>query len=274
MKGRKFMQVSNLDGKVAIVTGASHPMGIGRAIALELGQRGASVVVTDLPEFVSDLDKVVIELSDFGAKALGNVVDITKLDHIEECVSRTLDTFGHIDCLVNNAGVSAGSPIFTDNSVRDWDLAYEVNLKGTAMFCRTVLPIMEKKTSGVIVNIASLAGLGAIPGMPVPYTASKFAVVGMTKAIAIEFGACNIRAIAVCPGSVHTQMYEHAMESISKAYDISLEEASKLENSTIPMERPANAGEVASVVAHLVSDDASYVTGVALPIAGGMPTGL
>jgi NAD(P)-dependent dehydrogenase (short-subunit alcohol dehydrogenase family) len=137
-----------------------------------------------------------------------------------------------------------------------------------------VLPLMENQGGGVIINISSLAGLGVIAGMPAPYVASKYAVIGLTKAIALEYGSKNIRAIAVCPGSVKTQMYDVAMAAIADAYQISLQEAQDLENRTIPIGRPAKPREVAEVVAFLASPESSYVTGVAVPVTGGMAPGI
>jgi NAD(P)-dependent dehydrogenase (short-subunit alcohol dehydrogenase family) len=263
-----------LANKVAIVTGASHPKGIGRAIAIKLAEQGASVIVTDLPGLQVELEQVAVMLRELGVEVLGIGVDITQLNQIGACVSQTLSTFGHIDILVNNAGVGAGAPQFVENTEREWDLCYDINLKGTAMFCRAVLPTMERQGGGVIINISSLAGLGVTAGMPAPYVASKYAVVGLTKAIALEYGTQNIRAVAVCPGSVATQMYHLAMEAIAGAHNISVEEAEKLENSTIPLGRPAQPQEVADVVAYLVGPEASYVTGIAMPVAGGMPPGI
>ncbi len=266
--------MSSLDGKVAIITGAGHPLGIGHAIATKLSELGVIVVVTDLPKMEGELEKTVSGINERGTNAAGIVVDVTNQNQIKSCVSWAIEKFGKIDILVNNAGIGIGSPQFVENSEDDWDLSYNINVKGMAKFCTAVLPIMEEQGGGVIINISSLAGLGVITGMPAPYVASKYAVIGLTKAIALEFGSKNIRAIAVCPGSVKTQMYDVAMDAIADAYQISVQEAQELENSTIPMGRPAKPREVAEVVAFLASPESSYVTGVAVPVAGGMAPGI
>jgi NAD(P)-dependent dehydrogenase (short-subunit alcohol dehydrogenase family) len=266
--------MSSLDGKIAIITGAGHQLGIGHAIATKLSELGVIVVVTDLPKMKDELEETAFEIKKSGIDAVGIVVDVTNQDQIKSCVSRTIERFGKIDLLVNNAGIGIGSPRFLENSEDDWDFSYNVNVKGMVIFCNTVLPLMENQGGGVIINISSLAGLGVIAGMPAPYVASKYAVIGLTKAIALEYGSKNIRAIAVCPGSVKTQMYDVAMAAIADAYQISLQEAQDLENRTIPIGRPAKPREVAEVVAFLASPESSYVTGVAVPVTGGMAPGI
>ena len=263
-----------LANQVAIVTGAGHPSGIGQAIAIKLAEDGATVVVSDLPKLQADLDRFAMELRGQGAKALGMAADISMPEQIDACVTNTMDTLGRIDILVNNAGVGAGSPYYVENTQADWDLGYQVNLRGTALFCKAVLPIMEKQGGGVLINISSTAGLGATAGMPAPYVATKSAIVGLTKAIALEYGSKNIRAIAVCPGSVDTQMRLVALEVIAKAHQISVEEAAELENNDIALGRPAQPTEIADVVAYLAGPGASYVTGIAVPVAGGITLGL
>jgi NAD(P)-dependent dehydrogenase (short-subunit alcohol dehydrogenase family) len=145
---------------------------------------------------------------------------------------------------------------------------------GTAEFCRAVLPVMQAGGGGVIINNASLAGLGSIVGMPACYTASKHAVIGLTKTIAQEFGKDGIRCVAVCPGSIKTQVYDIVLEGHMEMKDCSRDEAEAIETSTIGLGYSAEPSEVADVVAFLASPAASYITGVALPVAGGMPPGL
>ena len=167
-----------------------------------------------------------------------------------------------------------GSPVFADNEEKHWDINWGVNVKGTVHFCRAVWPEMVARGGGSIVNIASLAGLGANPGMPYPYTATKFAIVGFTKQLAIEGGASGIRVNVVCPGAINTDMLQVAYEAIAKQEGISIEEAAKLENSTIPLGRPSEPSEIADAVAFLAGPQGAYVTGIALPVAGGMVPGL
>lgn len=240
--------------KIAIVTGAAHPRGIGAAIANQLRDMNVTVVTTDLSG--ADRD-----------------VDVTDGTQIDSCVRSVIDQYGQIDILVNNAGVGVGSANFLEQKAEEIDLTFSVNVKGMVRFSQSVIPHMQKAGRGVIVNVASLCGLRALPAIPPAYTASKFAVVGLTKAMALEFGAENIRVNAVCPGSVDTQMRASAMELLAKEEGISLEEAEAAENAAISLGRPSSPGEVAAVVAFLCSDDAQYLTGAAIPVDGGMTGG-
>ena len=133
---------------------------------------------------------------------------------------------------------------------------------------------MLVQNGGAIVNIASLCGLGAIEEIPAPYTASKFAAIGLTKAIALQYAEQNIRCNAVCPGVVNTQMRDQLLERMAEDHNITVVEAEQLENNSIAMKRGAEPEEVASVVAFLTSPAAQYITGVAVPVAGGLAAGL
>lgn len=240
--------------KIAIVTGAGHPRGIGVAVADQLRSHDVTVITTDLDG--ADLD-----------------VDVTDGTQIDRCVESVISDHGHIDILVNNAGVGVGSANFLEQKPEEFDLTYAVNVKGMVRFSQSVIPHMQTAGGGVIVNVASLCGLRAIPAIPPSYTASKFAVVGLTKAMALEFGANNIRVNAVCPGSVDTQMRANVMELLAKEEGISVEEAEAAENATISLGRPSTPSEVAAVVAFLCSNEAAYMTGAAIPIDGGMTGG-
>jgi NAD(P)-dependent dehydrogenase (short-subunit alcohol dehydrogenase family) len=140
--------------------------------------------------------------------------------------------------------------------------------------CRAVLPHMQDNRRGAIINIASLCGLGAIPEIPVSYTASKFAVIGFTKAIALEYAPFGIRVNAVCPGAINTDMRTQLFDRIAEEQGISPSEAQAAEDATIAMGRGGEAAEVARAVAFLASENATYITGTAIPVAGGMAPGL
>ena len=240
--------------KVAIVTGAAHPRGIGAAIVNQLQEKGVTVISTDLSG--ADMN-----------------VDVTAGDQIDECVEKVIDQHGRMDILVNNAGVGVGSAAFLEQKAEDLDLTFAVNVKGMIRFSQSVIPHMQNAGGGVIVNVASLCGLRALPAIPPSYTASKFAVVGLTKAMALEFGPDKIRVNAVCPGSVDTQMRANAMELLAKEEGISPEEAEAAENAMISLGRPSSPNEVAAVVAFLCSDESKYLTGAAIPVDGGMTGG-
>jgi 3-oxoacyl-[acyl-carrier protein] reductase len=240
--------------KVAIVTGAAHPRGIGAAIADQLRAVNVTVVTTDLSG--ADMD-----------------VDVTDGAQIDRCIESVIAKHGQVDILVNNAGVGVGSANFLEQKAEELDLTFAVNVKGMVRFSQSVIPQMQTRGGGVIVNVASLCGLRAIPAIPPAYTASKFAVVGLTKAMALEFGSDNIRVNAVCPGSVDTQMRENVMELLAEEEGISVEDAEAAENATISLGRPSSPAEVAAVVAFLCSDEAQYLTGAAIPVDGGMTGG-
>lgn len=244
-----------MQGKVAIVTGAGHPQGIGAAIARCLTEAGVTVVTTD------------IEGGD-------ERVDVTDRAQIDACVAKIIDQHGRIDILVNNAGVGVGSGEFLELTPDDFDLSFNVNVKGMMSFCQAVIPYMKSSGGGSIVNVASLCGLKAISSIPASYTASKFAAVGLTKAIALEFGRDNIRCNAVCPGSVDTQMRSAALQLLAEQEGISLEDAESAENAMITLGRAADPDDVGQLVAYLCSPSAAYLTGVAIPVDGGMKVGL
>jgi len=264
----------SLSGKTAIVTGAGHCRGIGHAIAIALAERGANVVVTDLSTEQSSLDLLANEIRQRGVQALAIAVDVTDPVQVGRCVSMTVEQLGGVDILANNAGVGIGSPNFLEQTDSDWDISFAVNVKGMARFAQAVIPEMQKRATGVIINTASLCGLRNIPPTPPAYTVSKFAVIGLTKAIAQEFGPHGIRCNAVCPGSIDTQMRTTVMNNIMSARGISRAQAEAEENSTIALGRPAQPAEVAAVVAFLAGPESAYITGAAIPVDGGMFFGL
>jgi len=275
-----------LEGRTAIVTGAGRPRGIGRAAALKLAGHGAHVVVTDIARPRRDLEiegmlgvgddfaaleALAVEIEALGVRALPLAVDVTDRAQIDECVARTCEELGGVDVLFNNAGAALGVGPFLEMTAQQWDLSYQVNVRGTAWFCQAAIPRMIERGGGAIVNNASLAGLGAAPQMAA-YTATKFAVVGLTKAVAAEFGGRGIRCNAVCPGLVDTLMGESEV----KLFSAGGSEAVARERLTrgVAMGRWAQPEEVGDAVAYLAGPAASYLSGVALPVAGGMPPGL
>ena len=263
-----------LQDQVALVTGASHPKGIGSAIARKLASEGATLVITDLAHTQEQMTSVAAEMESNGTTVMTQVVDVTSPEAVGQCISEVIERFGRIDILINNAGVGGGEGEFLKARKQDFDLAYQVNVGGVANLCQAALPHMLKQGNGAIVNVASLCGVGAIPDIPASYTASKFAAVGLTKAIALEYAASGIRCNAVCPGVVNTDMRDQLMKRLAEQYDITAEEAERREDETIAIGRGAEAAEVADAVAYLVGPAATYLTGVALPVAGGMAPGL
>jgi len=267
--------MGSLQGKTAIITGASATRGIGRATALRMAEDGAAIAVTDVqsPENAVALDALVQEIVGAGGRATFVFVDVMSREQVDQCVDTVVEHFGSIDILVNNAGTTVGAKPFLDITDEDWVTSFGVNLKGVADFCQAVIPGMVERGGGVIINNASTAGLGAEAGFGA-YNATKHGLVGLTKTIAAEFGSDNIRCNAVCPGLIRTDMHLAANERLARERDIPVEEMAAERYQTIALKRAAEPAEVADVISFLASDASSYVTGAAIPIAGGQSVGL
>lgn len=263
-----------LDGKVAIVTGATKAKGLGKAIAVTLAEKGAKVVLTGRAKSQTEMEENVSAIQAMGAEAMGVLVDVSQPEEVNAAVEQIADKFGRIDILVNNAGVGFGSAVLGENQDKDWNINYGVNVKGTMELCRGVIPYMQKSGGGAIVNVASTAGIAASVGMPYPYVATKHALVGATKVLALEFASQGIRANVVAPGAINTDMLQTAYQAIAEAEGISIEKAAAKENASIPLGRPADPQEIAAAIAFLASPEASYITGIVLPVAGGMAPGI
>jgi 3-oxoacyl-[acyl-carrier protein] reductase len=275
-----------LQEKVAIVTGAGRPHGIGRSTALRLAEQGASVVVTDLckkyegdlqsygvGDDFAQLEKVVGEIEARGASGMACTVDVNHREEIAACVDAACERFGGIDIVFNNAGTAVGVGPFLAMTEEQWELSLSVNVTGIFHFCQLAIPKMMQRGGGVIVNTSSMAGLGAGELMA-GYNSSKFAVVGLTKSIAAEFGQFGIRCNCVCPGMVDTDMGMAEYEFISAMQGITVEQARERAAKSIALRRQCTPDEVADVVAYLCGPAAGYLTGVALPVHGGMSPGI
>ena len=263
-----------LDQKVAVVTGAGHPRGIGFAIARKLAADGARVVLSDLASTADELEKCAAELRQAGSDARTCTMDVSDAAEVRETLDRVAAEMRGLDILVNNAGIGGGSSQLLEVEPADFSRTMNVNLLGAFHCCQVAVPHMLVAGEGAIVNIASLCGLGAIPEIPIAYTSSKFAVVGFTKAVALEFADRNIRCNAVCPGAINTAMRDTLFQRMAEEHGISVDEARQMEDETIGMARGGEPEEIADCVAYLAGPSASYVTGTAIPVAGGMVPGL
>jgi len=267
--------MKSLENQVALITGAGRARGMGRAAARKLAEHGADVVVTDLAldeiDFAS-LQETSRLAQEYGVKSTAIPADITDQEQVENCVSEVLARFGRIDILFNNAGISIGGP-FLETPISVWLKTFDINLYGMVRFCRQVIPVMINQGGGAIINNSSLNGLGATPDTSA-YTASKFAVIGLTKTLALEYASSNIRVNAVCPGIVDTDMGGELIEYVAETEGVSLEDARRSLASEVPFHRHALPEEIAEVVAFLASSKASYITGAAIPIGGGLVAGL
>lgn len=245
-----------LDGKVAIVT-ASAGAGIGQATARRLAKDGASVVITDTHE--RRTGEVTESLKSEGFKAIGLRCDVSKSDQVQNLIDRTLEAFGRIDILVNNAAREILSPI-VDMTEETWDLVVNVCLKGTFLCTKAVLPTMINQKSGNIVNISSVAAYIGSPMGEGAYCASKAGVIAFTRVTAAEHAKYGIRANCVAPGFVPNPFLEriYTQEMLDAMAKMS------------PLGRGASPDEMASIIAFLVSEDASYVTGEIINASAGM----
>ncbi|MEM7345086.1 MAG: SDR family oxidoreductase [Chloroflexota bacterium] len=272
-----------LKGSVAIVTGASAPRGIGTAIARRLAQEGASVAVTDIAgtidieglayEKTQLLMDVVAEIDAEGGQAVALNVDVSKEEDIVACIKQVKELFGQIDILVNNAGSLAGSDYFLETTPDAWEQSFRVNLLGPMMFSQAVIPDMKINGRGSIVNIGSTGSLGAEAGFGA-YTAMKHGLIGLTKTVAAEFGEFGIRCNAVCPGFIMTDMHAAANQRLAEQSNLSVEEMMTLRYQNVALRKAGDPKDVADAVAYLVGPQGAYVTGIALPVAGGVPFGL
>ncbi len=253
-----------LTGKIAIVTGASQ--GIGRAITLRLAREGASLVIGDID--VEAAEKVAREVRDGGTEALVMKLDVTKAEEVNKVIGEIVEKFGRIDILVNNAGISSMA-LVVDLKEKDWDANVNVNAKGVFLCSQAVARQMIKQKSGKIINNASLAAKRGAPFLG-HYSASKFAVLGLTYTMALELASYGITVNAVCPGIVETGMIKREWKWEGDLRGMTADQVREEVLSTIPLGRLAQPEDIAAVVAFLASKDADYMTGQALNINGGM----
>jgi NAD(P)-dependent dehydrogenase (short-subunit alcohol dehydrogenase family) len=253
-----------LDGKVAVVTGAAGV--IGRATMQLLAERGARIVAVDRSE--RDLQAAIGDLP-ASAQALAVSADVTSEDEVADYVRTAVDKFGTIDVFHNNAGVEGDIAPITKYSLETFRRVLDVNVVGVFLGMKHVLPVMLKHNRGSIINTASIAGLIGSPDIAV-YTASKHAVIGLTKTAAVECAATGVRVNCVCPGLIDSRMLSAIVEGRNPG-NAPVPNERIVER--IPARRLGEASEVASIVAFLGSDEASYVSGSAYTVDGGRTAG-
>jgi 2-keto-3-deoxy-L-fuconate dehydrogenase len=245
-----------LNGKVAVVTGSGS--GIGRAVALAFVQQGAEVHLVDLNK--ESLDDAAEEISSSGGNTVTHVCDVTNQQQVKEI----FDSIGGIDILVNSAGVSHIGTVET-TSEEDFDRLYKVNVKGVYNCLKAAVPVMKQKTSGVILNLASIAGTIGIPDR-FAYSMTKGAVLSMTLSVARDYLSAGIRCNCISPARVHTPFVDGF---IKKNYAGREEEMFERLSKSQPIGRMAKPVEIANLVLYLCSDEASFITGCDYPIDGG-----
>ncbi|KPP67190.1 dehydrogenase/reductase SDR family member 1-like, partial [Scleropages formosus] len=258
--GRRMMSQGNLAGKIAIVTASTD--GIGLAAARALGQRGAHVVVSSRRK--ENVDKAVSLLQAENIQVTGTTCNVGKREDRERLVNMTVEHCGGVDILVSNAAVNPFFGNIMESTEEVWDKILDVNVKSAFLLTKLVVPQMEKKGGGSIVFISSVAGYQPMQGLG-PYSVSKTALLGLTRALAPELGHSNIRVNCVAPGIIKTRFSSALWENEGIMEEF---------NRQMAIKRIGQPDEVGRVIAFLCSDDASYLTGETITVAGGMGTRL
>ncbi|NJN37071.1 MAG: SDR family oxidoreductase [Nitrospiraceae bacterium] len=248
--------MKRLEGKVAVVTGGN--AGIGEAIAKRFTDEGASVVITGRRQ--QELDHVVNVIRLHKGTVLGVAGSVTDDTHVQDVIRRTLDSFGKIDVLVNNAGIGAFGKRLHETDDTTWANVFDVNVTGVFRMTRAVIPQMLKQGRGSIINVSSIASLVGLSGLAA-YTASKGALDAFTRAVAVEYAQDGIRCNVVNPGLIDTPMAASLMANPDMLQTILAQYA---------IRRPGKPEEVANMILYLASDEATWVTGATFPIDGGM----
>jgi NAD(P)-dependent dehydrogenase (short-subunit alcohol dehydrogenase family) len=248
---------SGFEGRVVLVTGGAS--GIGRASAEAFARLGASVMVADRDEVHGDV--VVAAIRAAGGEARFVRVDVAEPDQIRAMVDAVEEEYGRLDVAVNNAGMPGTYKAFSDQLLDDWQRTLAVNLTGVFLSMQAEIPAMLDVGRGAIVNVSSAAGLMGFANLPA-YVASKHGVIGLTKSVALEYARQDIRINAVCPGNIHTPM----LLGFAGGDEETLQGMGKL----TPMGRLGTPAEIAESIVWLCSDAASYVTGHAMAVDGGV----
>lgn len=255
-------------GRVAVITGAAR--GIGQAIAVRFAEEGARVAVLDL----ADTTHTASLCQQAGAEVIGGrhyrsgPLDVARRESITEAVEDLLAAWGRIDIWVNNAGIFDDTPLVNLSEAR-WDQVIDVNYKGMFLCCQAAAPAMLAQRQGRIINIASMAAKVAFTN-ETAYCSSKAAVLGLTRALAVELGPHGITANAVCPGPIDTDMLTYTYQRLADQNSVTLAEWRARILETIPVGRYGQPGDVAALVAFLAADEASFINGQAINIDGGM----
>ena len=249
--------MSTLLDKIILVTGGS--TGIGKASAGILAAAGAKIIIFDVQEQAGQA--TANEIKKAGGAAEFMHVDVADYQAVRSAIADIAARYGRLDGAFNNAGIEGPALKILDYSLEDWDRVLRVNLTGVFVCMKCEIEQMSKQAEGgSIVSTASVAGLVGLPGA-CSYNSSKHGVVGLTKTVALEYAASNIRVNAVCPGFIETPMLERVTDASVKIKDKLIGQ--------VPMKRVASPEEIGHAVAWLMSEKSSYVTGVALPVDGG-----
>jgi NAD(P)-dependent dehydrogenase (short-subunit alcohol dehydrogenase family) len=250
--------------KVAVVTGGGK--GIGRACALRFAREGARVAVLDV--LVDEAGSTARDIEALGQEALAIRCDVRDEGQLADAVAKIMDAWSRIDVWVNGAGVYTGRPL-VEVPLEDWNYTVGINFTGVFLSCRAVTPIMRAQRSGRIINVSSMAGKTSWPATA-EYSASKSAVIGLTRSVALDMAPYGVTVNAVCPGNTLTDMVRQVAATIAPRDGIAPEEWLEMRARDCPLKRLATPDEIAGPVAFLASDEARYLTGQAISIDGGM----
>lgn len=245
-----------LEGKVAVVTGAAR--GIGKAIAIKFASQGADIAFTDLAvdENAKNTEK---EIAAYGVRVKGYASNAADFEDTHKVVEEIVRDFGRIDVLVNNAGITRDG-LMLKMDEKQWDMVISVNLKSAFNFIHAVTPLMMRQRGGSIINMSSVVGVHGNAGQA-NYSASKAGMIGLAKSIALEMGPRGIRANAVAPGFIITEMTDQLPDSVKEEW-----------NKKIPLRRGGTTDDVANVCVFLASDLSAYVSGQVIQVDGAMNT--
>lgn len=271
-----------LEGQCALITGCAAPRGIGRATAKLLAANDAVVLVSDQPglhpleggdrDRMELLDELVAEIATAGGTAHALALDVTVPGDIALAIEEARP-FGGVSILVNNAATVTGAGPFLTTKPDDWETSFRVNLLGPMRLAQAVIPGMQARGGGRIINMGSIGGLGGRPGFGA-YTAMKYAITGLTKTIAAEFGPDGIRCNAVCPGYIMTDMHAASNTRLAAAEGVPLDELKRRRYDAVALRDAGTPEDIAEAVLYLAGPQGAYVSGINLPVAGGIQLGL
>ena len=243
-----------LEGKVALITGAGR--GIGKAVAMRFAEQGADIAFTDL-----ELSETVLatksELEQFGVRVMAYASNAADFEQTHAVVKQIMEDFGRIDILVNNAGITKDGLMLRMTEAQ-WDAVINVNLKSAFNYVHAVVPVMSRQRGGSIINMSSVVGVSGNAGQ-CNYSASKAGMIGLAKSIAQELGSRGVRANAIAPGFIITDMTNQLSEEVKAEWA-----------KRIPLRRGGTPEDVANIATFLASDMSSYVTGQVIQVDGGM----
>lgn len=257
--------MTGLKGKVALVTGAG--AGIGRAIALRLAGEGARIAVADVDG--THAEETVGQVRSAGGEGAAFVFDLSSTDSIRETVGAVLDRFNRIDVLVNNAGINGALPLL-EVTPEEWDRIMDVNARGTFFCLQAVARHMKESGGGRIISLASISGKGFRKSGSLPYSASKSAVIAMTRFAALHLAPYGINVNAICPGPTRSDAFAGLARRYAADHSVGVDDAYRVLDEYIPLQRSNEPSDIAAMAAFLASDDSRNITGQSLNVDGGL----